>query len=380
MQGAGALSAAAVAQVQQHAGRNRRITVGDYTLAYDLQSGTARPFVFFLPGLAKSRYNTKLVEVEMYCRATSQGVLCADYVGTGRSSGNFADSGTISLWAEHAVALLDKVLDRCGRVILVGEGVGGWIALLATLKRPNRVCGIIGLAADPDFTEDIHHAAARLQRVSHIAQADRRRPSAYAAARRARLAAHRRAGAIGARSARRGGAPAARTAAGQRAAQPGRHGDLCQVRRPHAGGGGRLSAHQRFDRRAENGKERLEGYVGGGDGVHVRAMVAVLAPVPGGVGASPPRDAPSRTLYRSPMTVAVGAPVGDEKRQCPSLRSQYRAKADAASPNATALRTALATDDPLERPTRRRRRRRRRRRLVIDATDKHDVADRHAVH
>ena len=155
MQGAGALSAAAVAQVQQHAGRNRRITVGDCTLAYDLQSGTTRPFVFFLPGLAKSRYNTKLVEVEMYCRATSQGVLCADYVGTGRSSGNFAESGTISLWAEHAVALLDEVLGRCGRVILVGEGVGGWIALLATLKRPNRVCGIIGLAADPDFTEDI---------------------------------------------------------------------------------------------------------------------------------------------------------------------------------------------------------------------------------
>lgn len=134
--------------------RGRVVHIGEHTITYDYQHGTARPLVFFLPGLTKSRYNAKATEMEMYCKSTGQPFVCADYAGTGRSSGDFID-GTLSLWTAHTVEILDRVLHDAGRVIFVGEGVGGWIALLVALRRPTRVSGIVGLAADPDFTEDL---------------------------------------------------------------------------------------------------------------------------------------------------------------------------------------------------------------------------------
>src|SRR5262249_36919847 len=39
--------------------------------------------------------------------------------------------------------------------ILVGSSMGGWIALACALARPARVAGVIGIAAAPDFTEEL---------------------------------------------------------------------------------------------------------------------------------------------------------------------------------------------------------------------------------
>ncbi len=95
---------------------------------------------------------TKAIALEDHCRERGLGFVRFDYLGHGQSSGSFAE-GTIGRWAEDAVAVLDEVTE--GPQILVGSSMGGWIMLLAALARIERIAGLIGIAAAPDFTEDL---------------------------------------------------------------------------------------------------------------------------------------------------------------------------------------------------------------------------------
>ena len=75
-----------------------------------------------------------------------------DYSGHGASSGAF-EEGAIGDWAEDAGAALGALTH--GPQVVVGSSMGGWIALLlARSAVPERVAGLVGIAAAPDFTED----------------------------------------------------------------------------------------------------------------------------------------------------------------------------------------------------------------------------------
>ena len=95
---------------------------------------------------------TKATALERYARARGRAYLRFDYQGHGASDGRFED-GTIGRWAEDAIAALDGASE--GPQILVGSSMGAWVMLLAALARPARVAGLVGIAAAPDFTEDL---------------------------------------------------------------------------------------------------------------------------------------------------------------------------------------------------------------------------------
>ena len=120
-------------------------------IAYQAQDG-AMPGIVFLGGFMSDMTGTKATALQNHCQKYSRAFVKFDYRGHGASSGRFRD-GTIGLWLEDALAVIDEVAK--GPVILVGSSMGGWIALLAALARPERVQGVVGLAAAPDFTEDI---------------------------------------------------------------------------------------------------------------------------------------------------------------------------------------------------------------------------------
>jgi pimeloyl-ACP methyl ester carboxylesterase len=121
------------------------------TIAYHRLAGCS-PGVVFLGGLRSEMTGTKASFLEQYCRRRGHAYVRFDYFGHGASSGDFA-LGTISRWAEDAVAVLDTLTD--GRQVLIGSSMGGWIMLIAALARPERIHALIGIAAAPDFTENL---------------------------------------------------------------------------------------------------------------------------------------------------------------------------------------------------------------------------------
>ncbi|MEO0694277.1 MAG: alpha/beta fold hydrolase, partial [Pseudomonadota bacterium] len=91
------------------------------------------------------------LHLEAWAKAEGRAFLRFDYSGHGQSSGDFLD-GAIGDWAEDAMAAIGHLTE--GPQILVGSSMGGWIALLAARAMPDRVAGLVGIAAAPDFTED----------------------------------------------------------------------------------------------------------------------------------------------------------------------------------------------------------------------------------
>ncbi len=128
------------------------ITDGDgSSIAYHRIPGKL-PGVVFLSGYFSDMTGDKALRLEEFCRQRGTAFLRFDYTGHGQSSGRFED-GTIGKWAADTTFALDYLTE--GPQVLVGSSMGGWIMLLAALQQPERIAGLLGVAAAPDFTDDI---------------------------------------------------------------------------------------------------------------------------------------------------------------------------------------------------------------------------------
>jgi pimeloyl-ACP methyl ester carboxylesterase len=132
---------------------HEKLVLNDRTLAYR-QDGPAsdRPGVLFLPGFFSDMTGTKASFLADRCTESGIRFTRFDYRGHGLSSGAFIE-GCISDWLEDALAVFDKV--TTGPQIIVGSSMGGWVMLLLALRRVERIKGLAGIAAAPDFTEDL---------------------------------------------------------------------------------------------------------------------------------------------------------------------------------------------------------------------------------
>jgi pimeloyl-ACP methyl ester carboxylesterase len=95
---------------------------------------------------------TKAQALADWAQASGRAYLRFDYFGHGESEGDFHE-GTITRWREDALAVLDQLIQ--GPVVLVGSSMGGWIACLAAMVRPERVKAMVLVAPAPDFTEKL---------------------------------------------------------------------------------------------------------------------------------------------------------------------------------------------------------------------------------
>ncbi|WP_299598533.1 alpha/beta hydrolase [uncultured Tateyamaria sp.] len=124
-------------------------------LAYHRSEGTG-PWVVFLGGLKSDMEGTKAIHLEAWCRAQGRAFLRFDYSGHGISSGTF-EEGCIGDWAEDTAYAMHTLTD--GKLIVVGSSMGGWQSLLFARTHPDRVAGLVTIAAAPDFTEDGYWAS-----------------------------------------------------------------------------------------------------------------------------------------------------------------------------------------------------------------------------
>ena len=122
------------------------------TLAWRRLDGRG-PTVVWLGGFRSDMTGTKAQALADWAADSGRGYLRFDYLGHGESSGDFRSKGTITRWREDALAVLDDLVE--GPAVLVGSSMGGWIACLAAMARPQRVASMVLIAPAPDFTEKL---------------------------------------------------------------------------------------------------------------------------------------------------------------------------------------------------------------------------------
>jgi pimeloyl-ACP methyl ester carboxylesterase len=130
----------------------------------------------WLSGYRSDMSGSKALALDAFAADHGHGCIRFDYSGHGLSGGKFTN-GTISRWLDEALAVLDHVKPK--RIVLVGSSMGGWIALLLALRQRERVAGLIGIAAAPDFTTRIEAALPPEARAAMAREGVWHRPSAY---------------------------------------------------------------------------------------------------------------------------------------------------------------------------------------------------------
>ena len=118
-------------------------------LAYHHRAGRG-PTIIFLPGYGSDMTGGKASALDRWAAAQGRAMLRLDYCGCGASGGVFGEA-TLADWRDDVLDLVDRLTE--GPLVIVGSSMGGWLMLLVALARAERVAGLVGIAAAPDFTD-----------------------------------------------------------------------------------------------------------------------------------------------------------------------------------------------------------------------------------
>ncbi len=118
------------------------------TIAFKQVEGEG-PTVVWIGGFRSDMEGTKALALDAAARERGWRFLRYDHFAHGRSSGEWRQA-TVGRWREDAVAVIDSIE---GPVVPVGSSMGGWVALLLALARPERMAGLVLINPAQDFTE-----------------------------------------------------------------------------------------------------------------------------------------------------------------------------------------------------------------------------------
>ncbi len=119
-------------------------------------SETQKFTLIYTHGFAADPWGRKPEEIKKWCIKNNISFYRYELAGHGSDVANF-ENVDINIWKEQILEVIDRLID--GPVLTAGASLGGWISLLAAAARPERVVGMLGLAAAPDFTRDYEEFA-----------------------------------------------------------------------------------------------------------------------------------------------------------------------------------------------------------------------------
>jgi pimeloyl-ACP methyl ester carboxylesterase len=114
------------------------------------REGSGPATLVFLPGYGSDMEGSKVLALDAWAAERGLPLLRMDFSGTGASSGRF-EEGTLESWLEDARFAIER--ETSGPLVLIGSSMGGWLMLHLALAMQDRVSGLLGIAAAPDFTE-----------------------------------------------------------------------------------------------------------------------------------------------------------------------------------------------------------------------------------
>ncbi len=110
------------------------------------------PAVVWLGGFRSQMSGTKAGALAAWAHGAGRDFLRFDYFGHGQSAGRF-EEGAITRWRGDSLAVIDALTQ--GPVVLVGSSMGGWLACLAAMARPERIKALVLIAPAADFTDKL---------------------------------------------------------------------------------------------------------------------------------------------------------------------------------------------------------------------------------
>ena len=108
------------------------------------------PTILYLHGFCSNAWGRKPETVKAACMETGFGFLRFDFAGHGSDIENFVRAD-FDVWKSQVFEAIEDII--AGDVIMVGSSMGGWLSMLAAIKYPQRVKGLVGLAAGPNFVK-----------------------------------------------------------------------------------------------------------------------------------------------------------------------------------------------------------------------------------
>ena len=104
--------------------------------------------IVYAHGFCSDPWGRKPEMVKKWCVEHGCGFVRFEIAGHGSDVDRFLET-TIDTYKEQMFEIISDIVE--GDVVVMGASLGGWLSLLSAVKFPNRVIGMIGMAAAPDF-------------------------------------------------------------------------------------------------------------------------------------------------------------------------------------------------------------------------------------